>query len=93
MSSRRQTNEDHQVPPNQLSCHLALFNSLIKNPRLACTLKMRQLRWAHVAGKDCKVKRKRYSRKFQRMAVESMRSSDNIGDLAKAWEQGDGVST
>lgn len=30
-----------------------------------------------------KVKRKRYSRKFQRMAVERMRSSDNIGDLAK----------
>jgi transposase len=29
------------------------------------------------------VKRKRYSRKFQRMAVERMRSSDNIGDLAK----------
>src|ERR1700757_391170 len=34
-------------------------------------------------GKDCKVKRKRYSRQFQRMAVERMRSSDNIGDLAK----------
>ena len=34
-------------------------------------------------GKDCKVKRKRYSRKFQRMAVERMRSSDNIGELAK----------
>ena len=29
------------------------------------------------------MKRKRYSRKFQRMAVERMRSSDNIGDLAK----------
>jgi len=29
------------------------------------------------------VKRTRYSRKFQRMAVERMRSSDNIGDLAK----------
>jgi hypothetical protein len=27
---------------------------------------------------------KRYSRKFQWMAVERMRSSDNIGDLAKA---------
>jgi transposase len=34
-------------------------------------------------GKDCKVKRKRYSRKFQRMAVERMRSADNIGELAK----------
>lgn len=33
--------------------------------------------------RTCKVKRKRYSRKFQRMAVERMRSSDNIGDLAK----------
>ena len=29
------------------------------------------------------MKRKRYTRKFQRMAVERMRSSDNIGDLAK----------
>ena len=29
------------------------------------------------------MKRKRYSRKFQRMAVERMRSSDNIGDLAE----------
>jgi transposase-like protein len=29
------------------------------------------------------VKRKRYSRKFLRMAVERLRSSDNIGDLAK----------
>jgi transposase-like protein len=29
------------------------------------------------------VKRKRYSRKFQRMAVERMRSRGNIGDLAK----------
>jgi transposase len=34
-------------------------------------------------GKDCQVKRKRYSRKFQRMAVERMRSSDNIGNLAE----------
>ena len=29
------------------------------------------------------MKRKRCSRKFQRMAVERMRSSDNIGDLAE----------
>ena len=29
------------------------------------------------------MKRKRYSRKFQRMAVERMRGSDNIGDLAQ----------
>ena len=29
------------------------------------------------------MKRKRYSRKFQRMAVERMRNSDNIGDLAE----------
>jgi hypothetical protein len=34
-------------------------------------------------GKGSKVERKRYSRKFQRMAVERMRSCDNIGDLAK----------
>ena len=29
------------------------------------------------------MKRKRYGRKFQRMAVERMRTSDNIGELAK----------
>ena len=29
------------------------------------------------------MKRKRYSRKFQRMAVERMRSADNIGELAE----------
>jgi transposase-like protein len=34
-------------------------------------------------GKDSKVGRKRYSRKFQLIAVERMRSCDNIGDLAK----------
>jgi hypothetical protein len=37
-------------------------------------------RWHTLQGKDCKVKRKRYSRKSQRMAVERMRSSDNIGN-------------
>src|SRR5260370_18786584 len=34
-------------------------------------------------GKDCKVKRKRYSRKFQRMAVERMRTSEDVGELAQ----------
>jgi hypothetical protein len=29
------------------------------------------------------VKRKCYSRKFQRMAVERMRNSDNLGELAQ----------
>ena len=29
------------------------------------------------------MKRKRYSRKFQRMAVERMRNSDNLGELAQ----------
>jgi transposase len=29
------------------------------------------------------VKRKRYSRKFQRMAVERMRSCEDVGELAK----------
>ena len=33
--------------------------------------------------RGCKVKRKRYSRKFQRMAVERMRSSENVGELAR----------
>jgi transposase-like protein len=44
---------------------------------------MRQWDGHTLQGKDCKVKRKRYSRKFQRMAVERMRSADNIGELAK----------
>src|SRR6266849_6192252 len=34
--------------------------------------------------RDCKVKRKRYSRKFQWMAVERMKNSENVGDLATA---------
>ena len=33
-------------------------------------------------GKDLQVKRTRYSRKFQRMAVERMKTSENIGALA-----------
>ncbi len=32
--------------------------------------------------RDCKVKRKRYSRKFQRMAVERMRNCEDVGELA-----------
>ena len=34
-------------------------------------------------GKDCKVKRKRYSRKFQRMAVERMKTSEDVSELAQ----------
>ena len=34
-------------------------------------------------GRNCKVERKRYARKFQRKAVGRMRSRDNIGELAK----------
>ena len=33
--------------------------------------------------RDCKVKRKRYSRKFQRMAVERMRTCEDVKELAK----------
>jgi len=33
-------------------------------------------------GKDLQVKRKRYSRTFRRMAVERMKTSENIGALA-----------
>ena len=33
--------------------------------------------------KSGKVKRKRYSRRFQRKAVEHMKSSENVGDLAQ----------
>lgn len=41
-------------------------------------------RWAQFPGKEPQVKRKRYPRKFQRMAVERMRTSDNVGELARA---------
>ncbi len=34
--------------------------------------------------RGCKVKRKRYSRKFQRMAVERMRNCEDVGELADA---------
>jgi transposase len=33
--------------------------------------------------RNCKVKRKRYSRKFQRMAVERMRNCEDVGELAQ----------
>ena len=33
--------------------------------------------------RDCKVKRKRYSRKFQRIAVERMRTCADVKELAK----------
>src|SRR5215472_16957528 len=33
--------------------------------------------------RSCKVKRKRYPRKFQRMAVERMRTCEDVGELAK----------
>ena len=33
--------------------------------------------------RNYKVKRKRYPRQFRRMAVERMKSADNIGELAK----------
>src|SRR5271170_3966077 len=39
--------------------------------------------WAQFPGKEPKVKRKRYSRKFQRMAVERMRTSDDVVGLAR----------
>src|SRR3972149_335135 len=36
-----------------------------------------------VSGKGTPVKRKRYSRKFQRMAVERLRTCDDVGELAQ----------
>src|ERR1700676_199498 len=39
--------------------------------------------WAHFPGKERKVKRKRYSRKFQRKAVERMRTSEDVVELAR----------
>ena len=38
--------------------------------------------WAQSPGKNA-VKRKRYSRKFQRMAVARMRTCENVGELAR----------
>jgi Transposase len=39
--------------------------------------------WAHFPGKERNVKRKRYSRKFQRKAVERMRTSEDVVELAR----------
>jgi hypothetical protein len=39
-----------------------------------------------VSGKRSTVKRKRYSRKFQRMAVERMRTCENVVELARELE-------
>src|SRR5713226_3279864 len=36
-----------------------------------------------VSGKGTTMKRKRYSRKFQRMAVERMRTCEDVGELAQ----------
>jgi hypothetical protein len=36
-----------------------------------------------VSGKGSAVKRKRYFRKFQRMAEERMRTCENVGELAR----------
>jgi hypothetical protein len=36
-----------------------------------------------VSGKGTTVKRKRYARKFQRMAVERMRTCNDVGELAR----------
>jgi len=36
-----------------------------------------------VSGKGSTMKRKRYSRKFQRMAVERMRTCEDVGELAQ----------
>src|SRR3990172_9430238 len=36
-----------------------------------------------VSGKGTTVKKKRYSRKFQRMAVERLRTCDDVGELAQ----------
>src|SRR5258708_34242259 len=45
---------------------------------------MSHSRWAHFPGKETRVgRRKRYSRKFQRMAVERMRTCVSVDELAK----------
>jgi hypothetical protein len=41
-------------------------------------------RWAHPPGEETRVeRRKRYSRKFQRMAVERMKTCESVDELAK----------
>src|SRR5260370_21623715 len=45
---------------------------------------MSHSRWAHSPGEENRVeRRKRYSRKFQRMAVERMRTCVSVDELAK----------
>src|ERR1700676_5514024 len=45
---------------------------------------MAHARWAHSPGEETRVeRRKRYSRKFQRMAVERMRTCISVDELAK----------
>jgi len=67
-----------------------LFNNLASSEfsltKMDCTLEMRQLRWAHFAGKGLPSEAKAILTEFQRMAVERMRSSDNIGNLAEELE-------
>jgi len=41
---------------------------------------------ATVSGKGTTVKRRRYSRKFQRMAVERMETCEDVGELARELE-------
>src|SRR5713101_6389057 len=48
-----------------------------------CTLEMRQPDGHTLQGKGCKVKRKRYSRKFQRLAVERPGTCDDVNELAQ----------
>src|SRR6516164_2254289 len=49
-----------------------------------CPLELAHSRWAHFPGEETRVeKRKRYPRKFQRMAVERMETCESVGELAK----------
>lgn len=48
------------------------------------TLELAHSRWAHFPGEETRVeRRKRYSRKFHRLAVERMRTCESVGELAK----------
>jgi transposase-like protein len=40
-------------------------------------------KWGTVSGKGTTVKRKHYSRKFQRMAVARMETCEDVGELAR----------
>ena len=48
-----------------------------------CTLEMRQSGWAHFAGKGLQSEAEAILTEFQRMAVQRLRTSEDVGELAQ----------